>query len=200
MSVSFYQVSFFEESIAKVQKDSKKRITWVFRVVASNGYDREHSVTLTWSTKSGKQQVEMDGAEQVFFGRRRGASVFDSRWETKTDVPMKLHILATSAPPLSEGFRCFDLIINGRVFAYLPQYNGAEGLPVPPMEASIDGKPKSIFEIIYPNGYPACDAIPSEEQRQPEQPSESQAIVPAVPPESLQQPRVEAEPVDLLSA
>ncbi|KAL3933444.1 MAG: hypothetical protein SGARI_003712 [Bacillariaceae sp.] len=198
MTASFSQVSFFEESIAKVRKDSKKRITWVFRVV-STGYDREHSVTLTWSTKSGKQEVEMDGDEQVFFGRRRGASVFDSRWETKTQVPMKLHILATSAPPLSDGFRCFDLIINGQVFAHMPQYNGAEGLPAPVMEPSVDGKPKSIFEIIYPNGYPACDAVPSAEQRQPEQPSASQAIVPAVAPQSVQQPRVQAEPVDLLS-
>jgi hypothetical protein len=199
MTASFYQVSFLEEGVARVQKDSKKRITWVFRVLSNTGYDREHSVTLTWSMKSGKQQVEMDGDEQVFFGRRRGASVFDSRWESKTEVPMKLHILATSAPPLSDGFRCFDLIINGHVFAHLPQYSGAEGLPAPPVEPSMNGKPMSIFEIIYPNGYPACDAVPSEEQRQPEQPYESHAIVPAVPPESMQQPRVEAEPVDLLS-
>ncbi|KAL3921031.1 MAG: hypothetical protein SGILL_002965 [Bacillariaceae sp.] len=213
MPVSLYQVSFLEEAVARVNKNSKKRVTWMFRVQSSTGYDREHSVSLTWSKKSGKQEVEMDGQEQVYFGRRRGASVFDSRWETKEGVPLKLHILATSAPPLNNHFRCYDLIINGQVFAMLPQYSGAGGYgagQVPPsMEepAADDGKPSSIFEVIYPNGYTADVGA---EQRQPEQ--QSQALVPAVPPmaqaqtvqqqqqQQQQQPRVEAEPmIDLLS-
>ena len=202
MTVSLYQVSFLEESVAKVNKSSKRRVTWVFRVVSSTGYDREHSVSLTWSKKSGKQEIEMDGAEQVWFGRRRGASVFDNRWETKTEVPLKLHILATSAPPLNNHFRCYDLIINGHVFAMLPQYNRAGGYgasQVPPMEEpAADGKPSSIFEIIFPNGY-TVDA--GEEHRQPEQSQgQSQALVPAMAPaQVMQQPRVEAEPIDLLS-
>ena len=140
----------------------------------------------------------MDGAEQVWFGRRRGASVFDYSWETRDGIPLKLNIMGTSAPKLYKNFRCYDLIINGQIFANLPQYPGTAdfGTVVPEVvdeeEAFDDGRPKSIFEIFYPNGYTV-----SEEYRQPEQQLPQQATI-EIEQEPVEQPRVAPEPMDLL--
>lgn len=210
MTLSLYQVSFLEEDVAKFNKSSKIRVTWVFRVAPSgNAADgREHSLSLTWSKKTGKQEINMDGTEQVWFGRHSGASVFDHRWEAETEgVPLKFHILGTCAPKLHPDFRCYDLIINGQVFAFLPHYGPGGPTPAIMPEPPVEGgprRPASMFDIVYPNGYSGSTA----EQRQPEwQPPEQQQYLQQIPPDVVQgeedtpQPRIEPEPVavDLLS-
>lgn len=204
MAISLYQVSFQEEDVAKFNKSSKTKVTWVFRAspTANVGDGREHSVSLTWSKKTGKQEIEMDGTEQVWFGRHRGASVFDQKWEGETapGVSLQFRILATCAPKLHSNFRCYDLIINGQVFANLPHYGVHGAAPAIMPEPSMDGRPGSIVEIIYPNGF---DKGPVEENRQPEHQVPHQQHMQEVPPMiqemDAQQPRVEPEPVDLLS-
>jgi hypothetical protein len=205
MTPSLYQVSFLEENIARVSKNSKTRVTWTFRVAASPAdaaQGREHSISLTWSKKTGKQEIFMDGTEEVWFGRHRGASVFDHSWETETEgLPIQLRILATCAPKLHQDFRCYDLIINGQLFAYLPHY-GVNG-PTPSIMAEspfVAGRPGSIFEIIYPNeninGWSS-----GEEQRQPEhEPSQQMHhFTPMVEDDvDISEPRSETQPVDLL--
>lgn len=203
MTVSLYQVSFLEEGVAKYNKSSKTRVTWVFRAspTANVADGREHSISLTWSKKTGKQEISMDEMNQVWFGRKRGASVFDHRWENDIlGAPMEFRILATCAPKLHETFRCYDLIINGQVFAYLPHY-GTEGaaLSIMPETTTIDGKPGSIFDIIYPNGMAGA----GEEDRQPEH--QQQLMIEQGPPMVYDEPavatqlRIEPEPVDLLA-
>ncbi|KAG7351969.1 hypothetical protein IV203_008017 [Nitzschia inconspicua] len=203
MTISLYQVSFLEEDVAKFNKSSKTRVTWVFRAspTANVADGRDHSISLTWSKKTGKQEIAMDGTEAVWFGRRRGASVFDHRWEAEVaGVPMTLRILATCAPKLHETFRCYDLIINGQVFAYLPYYGVEGAAPAIMPEPTVDGRPGSIFEIIYPNGISGL----GEEQRQPEQYQQYQPQMtqehesPMTEEDIVTQPRIEPEPVDLL--
>jgi hypothetical protein len=149
--------------------------------------------------------VEKDETEEVWFGRHRGASVFDHRWETETDgLPLRFQILATCAPKLHPEFRCYDLIINGYVFAYLPHY-GANG-PTPAIMAEypvVDGRPGSIFEIIYPNEN-VHGLSSGVEQRQPEPelqpPQQTHEILPMVEEDvDISEPRFEPQPIDLLS-
>jgi hypothetical protein len=144
---NLFQVGYYDESIGKYRKSSKKKITWVFRVGHRNGdvdngqgtATTDHTVSLTWSKSTGKQEVEMDGSN-VWFGRRRGASVFDHRWTTDqynnttgttpspAEPTLRMHILSTCAPRMSENFRKHDLIINGQVFAQLPTCHDAGGV------------------------------------------------------------------------
>jgi hypothetical protein len=205
MTPSLYQVGFVEESIARVNKGSKIRVTWTFRVASSPSdaaQGREHSISLIWSKKTGKQEIFMDGTEEVFFGRHRGASVFDHQWETQSEgLPLQLQILATCAPKLHPGFRCYDLIINGNVFAYLPHY-GDHG-PTPAIMAEspiVDGRPGSIFDIIFPNEKVIGSPFGVEERQPEPEPQPPQQVHPTVEEDVvMSEPRFEPEPIDLLS-
>jgi hypothetical protein len=151
-------------------------------------------VALTWSKKTGKIEIEMDGSDNVWFGRRSGASVFDYKWTTKEECPLTLRILATNAPKLHENFRCYDLIINDKVFAHLPLYgDGSSSIALPESDlGEFDQRPSSILDVIYPNGY-----TPPPEQRQPDHQVQQPSTPPVV--DMMSQVRAEPEPiVDLL--
>jgi hypothetical protein len=151
---TLYQVNFLIENVGKRKAQSKKRITWTF----AKG-DHEYTVTFLWSKRSGKQFVYMSDNE-VFFGRKKGASVFFHKWTTR-DGSMNLHILATAATPskkhVAPGFRKYELIVNGQPFYSMPRKDGT----TPPTAAEGEGEgegnprglPTSILDIIYPNGY-----------------------------------------------
>mmetsp|Transcript_5354 Transcript_5354/g.10070 ORF Transcript_5354/g.10070 Transcript_5354/m.10070 type:complete len:200 (+) Transcript_5354:21-620(+) len=196
-SLSLHQVSFLEEDVGRMNTKSKIRVTWVFRMEDASKQPEEHSVTLTWSKKTGKLEIGMDESDQIWFGKRQGASIFDYSWTAQNlTPPLRFHVLGTCAPNFRKNFRSFDLIINGQIFAHLPQYGGGGAvLEDDSIPADADTSPRSIYEIIYPNGYTATAEV-----RQPEQ-QEQYAAYQAPPPEpdAVPQTRVDAEPIDLLS-
>lgn len=106
-----------------------------------------------WSKLTGKQFVFMQD-EEVHFARKKGASVFYHKW-TSRDESLKLHILACAATPskkhVASGFRKYELIVNGQPFSSMPAKDGA--VVETPTTAEEEGKPCSILDIIYPNGY-----------------------------------------------
>ncbi len=164
---SVYRVSYDEENVGKMVKHSKTRITWKF--VCHGG--RRHTIELVWSKSTGKQEILMDGAS-IWFGRNKGRSVLDHNWTTP-DESLKLHVLATCAPKLSKDFRSYDLLINGQLFASLPSDNQEESELETPWTAEheYDKKnPKSIIQILYPEGYsPPVDKNRVQQQQQQQQ-------------------------------
>jgi hypothetical protein len=111
---------------------------------------RIYSVSVTWSFASGKQEIQMNG-QVVWFGRRSGGSILSHAW---SEDDLQLEVLGTSHVPkrhVSHGFRCFDLMINGRRFDELPVLGKQEVIPLTTI-ATAD-LPISVVEILYPNGY-----------------------------------------------
>lgn len=160
-SSNMHQVSYLEESVGRMVKSSKVRITWEF--VSSDG--REHKIVLAWSRTTGKQQIQMDGTE-VWFGQNHGRSVLDHNWTTR-DESLKIHVLGTCAPPMNENFRSYDLVINGQLFVTLPHCGpgGSTFTPVPPPIRN--DNLNSIIQILYPNGYaPPPDKYQLQQQKQ----------------------------------
>jgi hypothetical protein len=135
------QISFVVDNAGKKRPTSKKRITWTFGQAAGA---EQHTVSFTWSKRSGKQRVDMDGTE-VWFGRKTSASVFFHKWTTREG--MHLHILATTKTPKKNvlpEFRKYDLMINNQVFANLPFQDGTK----PPERQGDSRMPASIVDII----------------------------------------------------
>ena len=142
---TFSQIHFGIEQIGKRRPNTVKRVTWVFGV--SN--NAPHTVVMTWNKRTGEQSVEMDG-EEVWFGRKPGASVCCHKWKTRDGL--YLEILACHKTPMSrkeEGYRKYELMINSRSFSLLPNPEG-QAAPAPGEE----GTPgMSILDDLYPNGY-----------------------------------------------
>ena len=195
-----YRVSYDEEHVGKMVKNSKTKVTWKF-VVAG----RKHAIQLNWSKSTGKQEIFLDGAS-VWFGRNKGRSVLDHHWTTP-DESLNLHVMATCAPKLSKDFRSYDLLINGQIFASLPSdddnnedYNTEQPWVAHPEQHDMEKHPKSILQILYPEGYnpPAVDKSLSKEVQETTAQAYPVAIVPAVPSSNnggLAQPPI----VDLLT-
>uniref|UniRef100_A0A7S4AXM0 Uncharacterized protein n=1 Tax=Pseudo-nitzschia australis TaxID=44445 RepID=A0A7S4AXM0_9STRA len=163
-SSNMHQVSYLEESVGRIVKSSKVRITWEF--VSNDG--REHKIVLAWSKITGNQQIRMDGTE-VWFGRNHGRSVLDHNWTTR-DESLKIHVLGTCAPPINENFRCYDLVINGQLFVTLPHCGQDDSTftPVPPPIRN--DNLNSIIQILYPNGYaPLSDKYQLQQQKREQQ-------------------------------
>lgn len=176
-----YRVSYDEEYVGKMVKKSKTRVTWKF-VVAG----RKHTIQLNWSKSTGKQEIFLDGAS-IWFGRNKGRSVLDHHWTTP-DESLNLHVLATCAPKLSNDFRSYDLLINGQIFASLPCDDNNNGdcdteQPWVAHPEQHDKHPKSILQILYPDGYnpPGVEKSPSKEIQETTAQAYPVAIVPAVP-------------------
>lgn len=94
--------------------------------------------------------------EPIWFGRKQGAAVFSHAWISREGL--ELEILATtrkvSARHVAPDFRNYDLVINGRLFDTLPVVGGADTMShsMDDQEPALD-LPRSIVEILYPNGY-----------------------------------------------
>eukprot|EP00536_Pseudo-nitzschia_multiseries_P006731 jgi/Psemu1/15946/gm1.15946_g len=163
---NMYQISYSEEDVGRMVKSSKIRITWEF--VGNNG--RRHEIVLSWSKTTGKQKICMDGAE-IWFGRNKGRSVLDHNWTTQ-DETLKLHVMATCAPPMNATFRSFDLMINGQLFINLPQHDSQSEDPTyfAPLLPMGNNHLNSIIQILYPNGYaPPLDKDQQQQQQQREE-------------------------------
>lgn len=144
-NASLYQVNVSVEDVGKRRPKTKKLVTWTFSVD-----DQRHTVALVWSKRTGKQRVDMDGAE-VWFGRKQGASVCFHKWTSREGL--NLHILACKATPKkkygADGFRKYELIINSQSFTSLPFQD--RNMPPP---TGVDGTARfSILDICYPEGY-----------------------------------------------
>lgn len=112
---------------------------------------KTYSISLTWSFKSGKQSLEVNGTE-LWFGRKRGGAIFSHAWQ---EGDLQLEVLGTCQPPkrhVSPDFRSFDLMINGKNFEDLPIL-GKDEAAHSSTTISVADLPKSIVEILYPNGY-----------------------------------------------
>lgn len=177
-----YRLNYTEAKVGKIVANSKVRVTWRFM---SEGGRREHVVTLTWSKSTGKQSIYMDGTG-VWLGRNEGRSVFDHHWTTP-DGSLKIHVLATSAPKMNDSFRCYDLLINGQLFATLPYCDLDSGTasepfvvrPQIPIEyPQAYSQPGSILEILYPDGYiPPVDNNHHEQEVVERQNEQQQSLV-----------------------
>jgi len=109
-----------------------------------------YCISINWSLITGKQEIEMNG-ETIWFGRRSGGSIFSHAW---VEDDFQLEVLGTCNSPkkhVSPGFRCFDLMINGRTYHELPIWGKTEFTPLATIAAA--DLPTSIVEILYPNGY-----------------------------------------------
>ena len=163
---SFQQVDFTVENLGKVFTRSKKRITWTFQQRRGDQHQQQmHKISFLWSKRTGKQSIDITDnqqqqQQQVWFGRKKGASVFSHQWTTQDGL--NLHILATRVTPkrnVSQQFRKYDLIINGQVFALLPRISpeGTIILPSSPTATNTTNDdnqgPSSILGVFYPNGY-----------------------------------------------
>mmetsp|Transcript_3025 Transcript_3025/g.7139 ORF Transcript_3025/g.7139 Transcript_3025/m.7139 type:complete len:206 (+) Transcript_3025:120-737(+) len=177
-----YRVSYDEEHVGKMVKKSKTKVTWKF-VVAG----RKHVIQLNWSKSTGKQEIFLDGAS-IWFGRNKGRSVLDHHWTTP-DESLNLHVLATCAPKLTKDFRSYDLLINGLIFASLPcdDDNNNEDCDTEqpwvahPDQHDMKKHPKSILQILYPEGYSPPTVTKSHEIQETTAHAYPVSIVPAMP-------------------
>lgn len=144
-SSPFYQMEFDVEHVGKKKPQSKRVATWRYgmSVTSANGLNsiEQHEAKLVWSTHSGKYAISVDG-EEVSAAVAKG-SVLEHKWkwchskgvvvdpndDTEKDF-VKMRILACRKPPVrtSKNFRCYEFIIEGKVFRDLPFHgSGSSG-------------------------------------------------------------------------
>ena len=143
MMAHVYQINFIVENIGKRRPNTKKRVTWTFGVNKT-----QHTVAMTWDKHTGKQSVEMNG-KQLWFDQKPGASICCYKWTTEDGI--QLHVLSCRSTPKSrkgECYRKYDLMINGQLFALLPNWEGQAPAP-----GELDTHCKSIVIDLYPKGY-----------------------------------------------
>ena len=138
---TLYQIDHCVDNVGKrFPRRTKKRVSWKFGTAST-----PQEVVLTWSKRTGKQHIEMNG-NQVYETRQKGSSIVSHQWTTN-DGTMALHVIASRASPSKykyiPNFRKYELIVNGIAFSSLPLQNGS-----PPQVTS-------IVTILYPDGYNA---------------------------------------------
>lgn len=143
-SSPFYQMEFDVEHVGKKKPQSKRVATWRYgmSVTSANGLNsiEQHEAKLVWSTHSGKYAISVDG-EEVSAAVAKG-SVLEHKWkwchskgvvvdpndDTEKDF-VNMRILACRKPPVrtSKNFRCYEFIIEGKVFRDLPFHGSCGG-------------------------------------------------------------------------
>lgn len=127
-----YQVDFSTTSEGKHFGGTKqRRVHFKFGFSDPNALKRglqgihcrgeEHEVTLVWSVSSGKRVVFMDNLlkEQVHFSVAKKDKHFDCSWiASKVIMKLVAHASNFNQP---EGFRQFDLLLDGMSFFDLPK-------------------------------------------------------------------------------
>jgi hypothetical protein len=141
----FYQMDFDVEHVGKKKPQSKRVATWRYgmSITSANGLNsiEQHEAKLVWSTHSGKYAISVDG-EEVSAAVAKG-SVLEHKWkwchakgvvvdandDTEKDF-VKMRILACRKPPVrsSKNFRCYEFVIEGKVFRDLPFHGSGGGL------------------------------------------------------------------------
>jgi hypothetical protein len=142
---TFYQIDFCVDNVGKhFQNPSKKRVSWRFARSTSRRATTPYHVVLTWSKRTGKQHIEMNGSE-VHESRQKGSSIVTHQWTTNAGT-MALHLIASRASPKNiPNLRKYELMVNGIPFSSLPFRNGTSPSP----------QVTSIVTILYPDGYNA---------------------------------------------
>ena len=141
-------MDFDVEHVGKKKPQSKRVATWRYgmSVTSGNGISsiELHEAKLVWSTHSGKYAISVDG-EEVSSAVAKG-SVLEHKWkwnhpkgvvvvgddgddDDERDC-VKMRILACRKPPVrsSKNFRCYEFIIEGKVFRDLPFHGSGSGL------------------------------------------------------------------------
>lgn len=182
--MSIYQVGFSVENVGKRQEDSKKKVKWVYQVAGAN-----HEVEFTWSIRSGKQDVTIDG-QNAMFTKKKGRSVFDETLNQPAGLPQLRLVCANKAPLKAHAnFRCYELIIDGKPFGTYPSIHGNTA-PEPEVniDSTVDGDimesndpffdgPMSILDILFPGKYSAAPAKNMEIEEGMSFPENDQAMV-----------------------
>lgn len=136
-----------------------------------------HTVTLTWSTQTGKVLIHLDGVEIDFY-ECRGYSILQRKVESR-ELGFKFEFLATSVAPnnASSDFVCHECIINGKAFSSLPfvgeghetRDETTDGDSYSSSSESGDSNTEdeatpycmknlcSVLDIVYPNGIPTSN-------------------------------------------
>ena len=184
MTPMIYQVSFSVENVGKNQADSKKRVQWVYQIINNNNNNNgaaapeQHTVEFTWSLRSGKQDVTLDG-QTVLFSKKKGRSVFDEvltqGGDSEGQQQPHLQLVCAQKPPLQAhpDFRCFELLIDQKPFGTYPQLHTnsntqnvvvvvepteftstlAPGEDIMTVATPFYDGPMSILDILFPGKY-----------------------------------------------
>ena len=170
MTPMIHQVSFSVENVGKNQADSKKRVQWVYQIMAHGGAATEqHTIEFTWSLRSGKQDVTLDG-ENIMFSKKKGRSVFDevlTQGNPALGQP-HLQLVCAQKPPLKAhpDFRCFELLLDHKPFGSYPKLHNtptadpteftstlAPGEDIMKVATPFYDGPMSILDILFPGKY-----------------------------------------------
>jgi len=151
LSVPIYQQNFEVDFIGKRRPKSKRQITWAF----VHG-KIPHTLMMTWSTKSGKVLIHLDGNEiDNTMGTLKGYSIVHRKMEVPSEN-LHLEVLACRVAPnsgggrMSEGdFLCYECIVNGKAFSDLPKANDPEAHMTVPVPA--DGEQLMITDGSTPS-------------------------------------------------
>eukprot|EP00521_Asterionellopsis_glacialis_P015625 CAMPEP_0195292778 /NCGR_PEP_ID=MMETSP0707-20130614/10832_1 /TAXON_ID=33640 /ORGANISM="Asterionellopsis glacialis, Strain CCMP134" /LENGTH=172 /DNA_ID=CAMNT_0040353345 /DNA_START=71 /DNA_END=589 /DNA_ORIENTATION=+ len=146
-TLKIYQVDYSVTTLGDGKEESTKEISWRYGYETDPCSVEEHEIVFTWSFRSGKQLVTLDGKE-VHYSERSGASVFDFKF--CTDDPHDIQVICTRTPPNNSPahFRCYELLVNGKSFHNYPK-PGEDLANVQDLETSDTG-PCSIVDILYP--------------------------------------------------
>jgi hypothetical protein len=176
-SKNIFKIEYLEENVGRIKTSSKKWVTWRFQVAdhspptdpqgmpvtdlvvaspftqaeAPNSNNmKQYCVSVSWSSVSGKQEIDVNG-QNVWFGRRSGAAILSHAW---LEDGLQLEVIGTNRAPkrhVSPGFRSFDLMINGHLFEDLPVW-GEQEVIRSTLIAEAD-LPTCIAQVVYPESY-----------------------------------------------
>lgn len=139
------------------------------------------TVTLTWSTQTGKVLIHLDGNEIDFY-ECKGYSILQRKFESR-ELGIHFELLASRVAPnhADRDFLCYECIINGQAFSELPTIienrllvetkDGTNGQPLlitdgDSYSSSSEDKDedcgtpyhlenlRSVVDLVYPDGIP----------------------------------------------
>ncbi|KAG7348144.1 hypothetical protein IV203_016849 [Nitzschia inconspicua] len=155
-----YQVECQMTKKGKMFAGSKRRVCWRFGFASRDAIEagqtgtdcrgEEHEVVMVWSLTSRKQLVLADGHEVHWSKSRKMFDKFECDWNMASG--RHLSVVAHASSPLfdkKEGFRQFDLKINGVSFWDLPQMYelGAEAKPNQPSNPQPSPSTPSLRQV-----------------------------------------------------
>jgi hypothetical protein len=127
-----YQIDCQKTKKGKLFAGTKRRVCWHFGFADAQAIQNgrsgtdcrgaEHQIVMVWSLTSGKQLVLVDGHEVHWSKSSRMFDKFECEW-TMASTGSKAKVMAHASTPLvkKEGFRQFDLLIDGVSFWDMPK-------------------------------------------------------------------------------
>ena len=145
LSVPVYRQTFKVDYIGKRRPKSKRQITWAFVHGTT-----PHTLMMTWSTRSGKVLIHLDGNEiDSSIGVLRGYSIVHRKIPVESEQ-LYLEVMACTVAPNSgsdggrmseDDFLCYECIINGKAFSDLPLSNDPDKYKLLMTVPDPDGEP-----------------------------------------------------------